>query len=575
MYSVELIRLLLLLAVASLSLPAHAPPTTIPATPIRARAGLLLDATGVPFVLKGANLPNWETAPPLTYRVMRHRWNMNQVRFPLSVATWRREGQDYLDRAAKAVATANSENLVVLLAAVGDEPDRFPGANTLAFWRAAAAAFRNNPRTLFSLYTEPARSEARGWTEWHTAMQTLIDAIRAAGAEQVIAVPAFHDSTGFLGLPGELYPAGPDLMLEAHPYFDLAPTDAGRIAMLGSVLNRFPLLAGGWGIPIGKNVPACTDVPKDAKRVTDMLTEAVTYFDNRFMSWAVSDFAAGSLIQAGPDFAPTTLDAPWTCDASTNPATGLGQFLLFALTGDPGGFGSIQASQIASAAGGFPGPIAPGEILSIYGQGVGAAVPSVGALDANGKLPVTVGEVQVLFDGVPAPIYVAGYFQVNVQIPWEIAGKTSTTVQLFYRSVPSNPLSLPVAAAAPELFTIGGTFQTAALNQDGSLNTSGAPAARGSVVVFFGTGLGITNPPGVTGQPASGAGATALPVTVRIGNVPAEVLYAGPAPGLVGVQQINVRVPESITIAGPAGPVGVNIAAGEFASRAGVTVWVK
>lgn len=566
---------MILLAAGALALLGHAPPTTVPATPISARGSALFDATGLPFVLKGANLPNWENAPPLTYRVMRQRWNMNLVRFPLSVADWRRDGQAYLDRAAKAAAVANSEDLVVLLAAIGNEPDRFPGPNTLAFWRAAAAAFRTNPRVLFSLYNEPARADGRGWPEWRAAMQPLIDAIRAAGAAQVIAVPAFHDSTGFLGLPGELLPSDTNMMLEAHPFFDLAPSDAARIAMFGSILGRFPLLAGAWGIPFGKNVPACTDVPRDSKRAGDMLTEAAAYFDSRFISWSVSDFAPGSLIQAGPDVAPTTLDSLWTCDASTNPAVGLGQLMLIYLTGDAGGFGSLQATQIASAAGGFPGPVTAGEILSIYGQGIGPAESVVGTLGADGKMPVTVGEVQVLFDGAPAPIYVAGTFQVNVQIPWEIAGKKTTTVQLFYRSVPSNPLPLTVAAAAPELFTLAGTFQTAALNQDGTLITSGVPAARGAIVSFFATGLGQTNPPGVTGERAPGAGSMALPVTMRIGGAPTEVLYAGPAPGLVGVQQINARIPESLTLAGPSGPVGVTISAGDIASRAGVTVWVK
>ena len=63
-------------------------------------------------------------------------------------------------------------------------------------------------------------------------------------------------------------------------------------------------------------------------RQAHVVVDAAAYFDTHFMSWAVSGFAPGGLIQAGPDFAPTTLDALWTCDSSNNPAVGLGQLAV-------------------------------------------------------------------------------------------------------------------------------------------------------------------------------------------------------------------------------------------------------
>jgi uncharacterized protein (TIGR03437 family) len=115
-----------------------------------------------------------------------------------------------------------------------------------------------------------------------------------------------------------------------------------------------------------------------------------------------------------------------------------------------------------------------------------------------------------------------------------------------------------VAAAAPALFTVsGGAGQAVALNQDGGLNSSANPAPRGSIVVLFGTGEGP-------------AGAQAI--SVIIGGAAADVLWAGPAPGLPGVFQINTRLPGAFT---PAGALPVVLRSATAVSPEGVTVWVK
>jgi uncharacterized protein (TIGR03437 family) len=334
-------------------------------------------------------------------------------------------------------------------------------------------------------------------------------------------------------------------------------------------------LAGAWGMPFGRNVASCTAIPRDLSKANELLFQALAYFDARGISWSVADFAPGGLIRAGDDYPPTGLDALWTCDATNKPAVGIGQFVLLWMTGDPAGFGSLQTSQIASAAGGFPGPVAAGEILAIYGQGIGPATPVSATFDGSGRLPLALAETQVLFDGVPAPVFMAGAYQVNVQVPWEIAGKRSTSVQLIYRGVPSNAVDLAVTAADPELFTLLGTVQAAVLNQDDSVNDAGSAAERGSVVSFFATGLGQTVPASTTGLRAAAAGAMANAVTVRIASLPAEVLYAGPAPGLVGVTQINARVPLSTPVSGAVDRISVVISIAGADSRLGVTFWVR
>lgn len=572
---VGVLRVLVLLSMLCAMAEGHAPPTPIPVPPIHVHANTLADSTGQPFVLRGVGLPGWETATGYTYRVIQQRWNMNAVRLPVSVATWRRDGQPYLDRVMQAVTAANTESLVVILAAVGDETTGLPGAGTVDFWRAMATAVRSTPGVILSLYNEPVRKNGADWRAWHDAMQPLVAAIRSTGVQQVIAASSYQDPLGFQGLTPDYYLQDANVMYEVHPYFDTAATDDQRTANFGMLAGTFPVFAGAWGMPFGQSVAACTAIPRDLNKANELLFQAVAYFDARGISWTVSDFAPGSLIRAGDDYPPTGLDALWTCDATSNPATGIGQFVLLWLTGDPAGFGSLQASQIASAAGGFPGPVAAGEILSIYGQGIGPATAAASAFDAGGRLPLIVGQTQVFFDGVPAPLFVAGAYQVNVQVPWEVAGKRSTSVQLMYRGVPSNAVDLAVTAAEPELFTLLGTVQAAVLNQEGSVNDAGAAAARGSVVSFFATGLGPTIPASTTGLRAAEAGALANGVTVRIANVPAEVLYAGPAPGLVGVTQINARVPSTTPVSGGVDRISVIISTAGVDSRLGITFWVR
>jgi uncharacterized protein (TIGR03437 family) len=104
---------------------------------------------------------------------------------------------------------------------------------------------------------------------------------------------------------------------------------------------------------------------------------------------------------------------------------------------------------------------------------------------------------------------------------------------VIYNGTSSNISSIPLALAAPGIFLANySTRQAAALNADGSPNSQSNPAKRGTVVAFFGTGGGDTNPPGVDGGFWSTSPLAKLiqPVSVQMGGVDAEVQYAGSAP---------------------------------------------
>jgi len=88
--------------------------------------------------------------------------------------------------------------------------------------------------------------------------------------------------------------------------------------------------------------------------------------------------------------------------------------------------------------------------------------------------------------------------QVAAVVPYEIAGQSSTLVQVEYDGIRSVATAVPVLAAVPGIITTNaqGTGQAVAVDQDGSINSASNPAARGSVVVLYATGEGQRNPAG-------------------------------------------------------------------------------
>ncbi len=215
-----------------------------------------------------------------------------------------------------------------------------------------------------------------------------------------------------------------------------------------------------------------------------------------------------------------------------------------------------------------PGSIAPGELITIFGSGLGGAPASLGP-----AVTTNLGGTQVLINGTPAPMIYTSTGQVNAIVPYEASGTAS--VQVVAGGIKSGAWDVPVVPSAPSIFTAfaDGVGQGAIVNQDGSVNNETNPASRGTAIQIYATGGGQTSPPSSTGSVAQAAASLTLPVTVTIGGVQAQVLYAGNAPGEVeGVIQINALVPSSVT-SGAALPVVVTI--GGVPSQTGVTIAVR
>jgi endo-1,4-beta-xylanase len=240
----------------------------------------------------------------------------------------------------------------------------------------------------------------------------------------------------------------------------------------------------------------------------------------------------------------------------------------------------LKTTQVVNAAGYQGGAVSPGEIVTIFAAGYGFGPASLVnyQLDSSGKFSTNLGGVEVLFDGVPAPLVYAEAGQVSAVVPFEVAGEQQTAIQYRYNpgggTVVSNTATMPVAAAVPAIFSLAetGSGPGAIENQDYSINGASNPAASGTEIQIFGTGGGSVAD-AIDGALAPGAASLVTqPITATIGGVNAQVDYAGPAPGLVnGAIQVNLTVPSGLT----PGPQPVVITVGTAQTQAGITVAVK
>jgi uncharacterized protein (TIGR03437 family) len=113
---------------------------------------------------------------------------------------------------------------------------------------------------------------------------------------------------------------------------------------------------------------------------------------------------------------------------------------------------------------------------------------------------------------------------VNLEVPAALAGKATSSLLVSVDGISSPPVTVSLATAAPAI------FPDAVLNQDYLVNSESNAARTGSIVQIFATGL-----------PSAGL------ITAKIHDRPVpSPYYAGPAPGLTGVQQVNIFIPQDL-----------------------------
>ncbi len=241
--------------------------------------------------------------------------------------------------------------------------------------------------------------------------------------------------------------------------------------------------------------------------------------------------ATGAKLNSPADVVMDLTGTIWTADTGNNRIRMLSPSLIAEVTAAP--VTIVNAATLAT------GPIAPGEIITIFGSGFDPA------------------QVQLLFDGKPATTFYIGAAQINALAPLDLAPNTITEIAIVANGTKIGGASAQVVIASPGIFTTSnGSGLAAALNEDGSINSEANPSPRGSIVSLY----------------ATGQGQAVNAVTLKIASYIAELLYAGSAPGFPGLMQINARIPAGFL---PPGIQPLVLSIGSVVSQDGVTIAVR
>lgn len=229
-----------------------------------------------------------------------------------------------------------------------------------------------------------------------------------------------------------------------------------------------------------------------------------------------------------------------------------------------------STGMVTNSASNLSGPIAPGEIVTVFGSGIGPQT-LMASTPTNNTLPTEVGGATVYIGGIPAPMLYTWTSQASVVVPYEVTpGNTSVTVS--YGGQVSLELPVQVAPTAPGIFTVdqSGQGQAVAFNETGTMNSPTTPVVEGTVIIVYMTGAGLVTPSEPDGvfafvQPL-------LPVTATIGGIASDVQFvAGDYTLTPGIIRVFIRVPVGIT--GSAIPVIVTV--GGVSTQYGVTIAVQ
>ena len=243
---------------------------------------------------------------------------------------------------------------------------------------------------------------------------------------------------------------------------------------------------------------------------------------------------------------------------------------------DLAGIKEVTVKTLVSAASQREGRIAPGQIVSIYGSGMGPKSGASFTLDPlTRKVSTNLAGTEVFINGVAAPILYASDSQVNAVVPFELSLTGEVVVQVGSESILTPPIRATMATAVPAIFTMNGSGsgQAVAVNLDGTVCDAANPAAAGSTIIVYFTGGGATSPAGSTGSVTSTLKRLAQTASATVADVPAAVSFAGAAPSFVeGVYQLNLKIDER-TPAGTAQPLILTV--GNNSSVATATIAVR
>jgi uncharacterized protein (TIGR03437 family) len=220
-------------------------------------------------------------------------------------------------------------------------------------------------------------------------------------------------------------------------------------------------------------------------------------------------------------------------------------------------FPTINTGGVTNAAS-FTARISPGALASVFGTGFGAGTFLA---DSGFAWPTSAIGVIVKVNGVAAPLYFVSPGQINFQVPWATPTTGTVNVAVLVNGGSTNIAAVPVATAAPGLFSQASGAAIVQNAPDFSLNDPSNPAPAGSTIIAYLTGSGPVKPAAKDGVPTPNdtltlTTATSV-VTANIGSTAAAVSFTGLAPGFIGLVQMNIVVPS--TLAAGVYPLSVTI----------------
>jgi uncharacterized protein (TIGR03437 family) len=218
---------------------------------------------------------------------------------------------------------------------------------------------------------------------------------------------------------------------------------------------------------------------------------------------------------------------------------------FFSVSARAATFNSIAITSASS----YSALITPSSIAVCFGQFVTAGNKTHAA--SSLQLPLALGGISIFVDNQPAGLFFAGPTQINFAVPSGV-GEGMKRVEVTDADGKHSEIEVPVARVAPGLFSArsdghgtaaaqttfdGVTYQNVS-NSDGTQREvqPGSPQLT-NVLVLYGTGW---------------RNAPRSDVRVKINNIPSRVVYAGQAPGYVGLDQANVHIPWQLSGCGSA-----------------------
>lgn len=345
-------------------------------------------------------------------------------------------------------------------------------------------------------------------------------------------------------------------------------SQTARAAQSGCSPTRlFPAFA---GLPSQFSVPAAWPVSLLVDVVDDCGTDlddgsVVASFSNGDPPLSLLPIGNGrwsaTWVPAGSGVASTAV----TVDAQDSVSNIRGSTALTGGVNTPMDAPVIRPHGIASPANGDnSSPFAPGSLISITGTNLAAST----AISNAPPLPNSLNGVTVFVAGLPAAISAVSGQEIDAILPAGLTPNTTQQVLIARGDSYSTPQPISIAPSQPEIFVMAS--QAAVVDAQFRLLTPQNPARPGDTVIVFAAGMGGTNPlvdAGAAG-PAKPLAVTANTVSATVNGEPAPVTFAGLAPGLVGLYQINLVIPSDV----PASPQTPLVITAAGLSSATVTI---